>query len=438
MDRGTLLRRLALALAAIGVAMLGWYVWGLPKTLKLAVGPAESSQHRFAQAMARALKDSQQSYRLELIVVPDSTAASTALDRHKVDLAILRSDDSTSAEARSVAVLQRRHLVVVARKESGIEKIEQLKGKPTAILNIGAESNRAVFATILQHYGITPADVPVEEMDVQAVAKSERTIDAYVLFANPASGLPKSVIDAVRAKSGGDVTLVAVPGAEGLSLRYRELQKGTIPEGAFGGTPAIPDDPMTTVTVTYELTATSTLGQTEAKDLLTALVDSRTRLRRLLPRTTFDVEAPAIGEQRRFLAHSGASAYVNDEDAETFLETYSEQIWLALFGLSIVGSSIAGLLGWTGYFDPRPSAVGDIEARLRAVAEKIETVTDPAALEDVRAELDSLVVACAREHGKTSSSGGEVSSAALIGTLMGILDRRKEAMVRGPVTRQTA
>lgn len=438
MDRGYLLRRLALAFAAIGIVLAGWYIYALPKTIKIAVGPADSAQHRFAQAIVKALKDTQQSYKLELVVVADSVAASAALDRHKVHMAILRSDDTSSEEARAVAVLQRRQLIVIARKDAGITSIADLKGRPTALLNVGPESMRGVFASVLQHYGISIGEVPLDELDAQALPQATKRHDAFVLFANPASGLPRTIIDAVAKRDGSEVVLVPIQGAEGMVLRFRELQKSSIPAGAFGGTPPSPAAALPTVAMSYELVATSEMSQTDAKELLSSMLEARTRIRRLLPRTSFDIEAPPLEEQRRFLPHIGAEAYVNDDDAETFLDTYSDQIWLALFGVSLLGSSIAGFLGWTGYFDPKPSRGTELAGRIRALAERLDGAQSQAELDSARAELDSIVLASAKEHGKAPATGSEAAAAALIATLSGIIARRQDALTRAPELRRTA
>lgn len=427
MNRGLLLRVLALVFAAIGLILLAWYFWALPKTLRVAVGPPESPQHRFAVAMARAMKDTQQSYKIEIVPVADSAAASAALDKHKVDLAVLRSDDASSAEARAVAVLQRRQLIVIVRRDGPITSLADLKGRPTALVNIGAESNRNLFATILQHFEIAAKEVPIEEIEAQALAGSSRRFDAYVLFANAATGLPRTVLDTVARQVGEEVVPLAVAGAEGMALRFRELQRGTIPAGAFGGSVPMPAEALNTVSFSHELVATSELGQSEAKDLLTNLIDSRTRIRRLLPRTSFDIEAPPVGEQRRFLPHNGAAAYVNDDDAETFLETYSEQIWLALFGVSLLGSSVAGILGWTGWFDARPRAGEALEDRTRALAQRIGGIDDVAGLDAAQRELDDIVLAHLHRDGKDGAATSDVP--AWLACLGDIIARRRALLL---------
>jgi hypothetical protein len=239
-------------------------------------------------------------------------------------------------------------------------------------------------------------------------------------------GGPKAVFEAIAGPEKRELQFIGMPAPEGLVLRFRELQKSTIPVGAFGGTPPSPAVPVDTVAITYELAATDDLSQTEATNLLEALVELRTRLRRHLARTPFDIEAPPVDEVRRFLPHTGAVAYVNDEEAETFLETYSDQIWLALFGLSIVGSSITGFLGWTGFFD-RPSKGDDVTGRVRAVADRIVAAHGPADLDAAQRELDEVVIELLRKYGEQpgAAADGDPSLAHWIASLNAILARRR-------------
>lgn len=426
MKRATLLRRVALAFGLIGAGIGAWYAFAVPKTLKVAVGPIDSPQHRFMQAMARALRDTSQSYKLELVGTAGSAAAAGALDRRKVDLAVLRSDDPTSSEARSIAVLQKRQMVIVARKGGGVGTVADLKGRSTAVLNSGVESNRGILDRILQHYDMDASQLSIEEVAVDQLDKAEKEHDAWIVLINPASGGAKAVVDAIARKAGGELVFAGMPGPEGLALRLRDLSKSTVAAGVFGGTPPSPEEALATVAVSYELVATSDLGQTDAKDLLTALVEVRTRLRKYLPRTTFDVEAPPVDEQRRFLAHLGAAAYVNDEDVETFLETYSDQIWIGLFTLSILGSSIAGWLGWTGYFEARPTGTRQVEDRLKALATRLGTASTAADLDAARAELDAILVGHLGGRGPGSAPATEEMPLAIwISALGDLIDRRR-------------
>lgn len=426
MSRTRLLRRLAVIFAVICILLVGWYSFSVPKTLTIAVGPSDSTQYQFVHASARALKDTQQSFRLKIVPEKDSTSASKALDNHKVDLAVLRSDDNTSSEARSLAIIHKRAVLLVTHRGNGIGSVSDLKGRSTAIVSHPGESNRALIDRMFQHFGSSPEELNMQEISTRELAQSPTRYDAYLVITEASQGGPKAVFEAIAGPEKRELQFIGMPAPEGLVLRFRELQKSTIPVGAFGGTPPSPAVPVDTVAITYELAATDDLSQTEATNLLEALVELRTRLRRHLARTPFDIEAPPVDEVRRFLPHTGAVAYVNDEEAETFLETYSDQIWLALFGLSIVGSSITGFLGWTGFFD-RSSKGDDVTGRVRAVADRIVAAHGPADLDAAQRELDEVVIELLRKYGEQpgAAADGDPSLAHWIASLNAILARRR-------------
>ena len=95
-------RRIATIFGAVCMLLIVWHLYWRPVILRVAVGPVDSGQWRFVQATAKALKDTGQPFRLRLVPVEQSTSASAALEKGVVDLAVLRSDDPTSTEARSI------------------------------------------------------------------------------------------------------------------------------------------------------------------------------------------------------------------------------------------------------------------------------------------------------------------------------------------------
>jgi TRAP-type uncharacterized transport system substrate-binding protein len=425
MDRNLLLRRVAVVFGATCLILAGWYYLTAPQTFRVAVGPEGSPQHRYLQAMARALREAQKPFRLELVTVPGSAAAGALLDGRKVDLAVLRSDNNTSLEARSLAVLEKRSLVIVTRKDSGIASISDLKGRTTAILEPGFDPNLPIIERILAHYGIRTPAANVQELNARDFAQAPKTYDAYIVIADPASGAAKEAIDAIMKREEADLDFVAVPAPDGLTMRLREVQKVSVPEGAFGGSPPSPSETLETVALTYELTASSNISQADGTALLTALIDLRTRMRRLVPSHALDVEPPPVDQPRRFLPHVGAAAYVNDDEAQTFLETYSDQIWLGLFILSIAGSSVTGFLAWSGFFDA-PHSRRAIHGRVSSLARRLCAADEAIDLDAAQGEIDEIVVGILKDYGRPGlTAENELCLALWTTALSGIIERRR-------------
>jgi hypothetical protein len=111
----------------------------------------------------------------------------------------------------------------------------------------------------------------------------------------------------------------------------------------------------------------------------------------------FSIEAPPTDEARRFMPHEGAKAFLGDS-AQTWLETYSDQIWLSLFAFSMIGSSVTGALVWIGVRRPPESDKRIHE--LPALMDRIVKAKTPADLEQVQAALDRIIDASVRDYAK--------------------------------------
>jgi hypothetical protein len=164
----------------------------------------------------------------------------------------------------------------------------------------------------------------------------------------------------------------------------------------FSGSPPQPPNNIDTVAITHEIVAGSDMKDSLATDLTRTLIEASTRIRRVED-NAFNIEAPPVDRPRRFPVHAGTAAYVND-DAHGFLETYSEYIWLALFGLSILGSSITGFLGWAG-LRREPESVGFTHL-MPELLEKLDLASTLDEIDEVEHEFDVLVKTLIRDYAR--------------------------------------
>jgi TRAP-type uncharacterized transport system substrate-binding protein len=404
MDRHVFLRSMAAVFTLLAVSIAIWLYFSMPRTLRVAVGPANSEQVRFMHNVARAMIDTRQPFRLDLRINNGTIDSSHALDRRQADVAILRSDDPTSSEARSIAVLQKRSIIIVSRKDSNISSLADLHGRSAAVIAGDSDSNLPLIERILSHYEIVPEDTGVREMrpaDV-ATAMGEGKLDAFILVIDPAARYPRRLLTDIMERLKIPLVFNGMPAAEALAFRFKDLISTEIPAGIFGGTPPRPEAAINTVAITYELVATERLSDSNATALTKTMLELRTRLRRDQD-NSFNIETPPVDEQRRFLPHDGTVALVNDE-AKTFLETYSDHIWLALFALSLLGSSITGFLGWSSG-RVRPSDTQSFSTLLPKLTEKLATATTPSEIDAVQQEFDALVLQICTENSQAPADG---------------------------------
>lgn len=389
-----LLRPLAIFLAVCATSLAAWHYWAAPTVFRIAVGPQGSEQTRFIAALAETLEAGGEDFRLVPVIVDGSPGASAALDQRKVDLAVLRSDDSTSRSARSVVILHQRALVILGRSDK-VKTFASLRGKNIASVMGGAETNRPLIEHVLAHFGMpTFTLTEVSAADAKAALQQGRA-DALIFVAPPGGRVIRELIAELTAAR-TPLAFIELPAPDALVLRFPYLKAMTIPAGVFGGIPQRPAEAVESVSITYELVASRFVPERAVAGLTKVLL--ATQLKNYASDgAPFAIEAPPTDEARRFMPHDGTKAFLGDS-AQTWLETYSDQIWLALFAFSMIGSSVTGFLVWMGV--RRPPASDERIHELPALMDKIVKAKSPADLEKVQRALDRIIDASVRDYAK--------------------------------------
>jgi TRAP-type uncharacterized transport system substrate-binding protein len=402
MKRYILLRWTALILGMAAIGLAGWYIATAPRTLRIAAGPEGSQQLRFLQSLARSLADHRESFRLEIVPVASSAAAASVLESGNVKLALLRSDDQTASDARSLVVIQKRHVFLVSRQDQPIRDWSELRSRKLGIMRGESDDSRPLVERILGQYGIESSAVDLRDVSLSAAGEAfgAHGVDALVFVGFPGGRL-RGMLGEITQGHGTKIAVTGVSNASALAFRYRDLEATQLPAGVFGGSPPQPPSAIDTVAITHEIVATAELDDSVATNLTRTLIDAATRIRRLED-NAFNVEAPPLDRPRRYPPHAGTSAFVNDE-ATGFLDTYSEYIWFVLFGLSIVGSSITGFLGWAG-LRGEPEKV-DCARRMPELLDRLDTARTADDLDQIEADFDALVRLLIKEYARGAING---------------------------------
>jgi TRAP-type uncharacterized transport system substrate-binding protein len=425
------MRRVALMFGALCSILAIWYLAVRPTELKVAVGPDRTPMLAYAEAMARLMRETRQPVRLKVVRAGDSEDASKLLDSRKVDLALLRSDDLTSTDARSIVIVNKRALILAAKKTVEIKSMRDLAGKRIVVAMGDGDSNLPIIQRILSHYDIDADQLEIEELpraEIPAGFAADR-FDVLILLSNPAAKASRTMLAEITGNQNIELVLSGASGHEALALRFNELQTFQVPEGVFGG--SLPDEDIDTVAITHELVASSRMSEQTAAALTKSLMELRGRLRRGGD-NPLSVDTPPVDEPRRFLPHAGTAAYVNSE-AKTLLEAYSDHIWLALFSLGIVGSSIAGMLSWAGL--RQEAAIDTVAGEMRALAGRLEQASSAAEIDAIQGDFDDLVLAIMREYGlRTLSEEGTPDPSPWLATFAGLIARRRALLqdMNGP------
>lgn len=144
-----------------------------------------------------------------------------------------RFDGQTPAqELRAIAALYAEHIHLIARADSGIGSVKDLKGKRVSLDERGSGSY--VNATqILEAYGLSEADLEAEFLKSTPSADAMITGDLDAFFIT--SGYP--VNDAIELASRIPITLVPIDGPEAKTVTdaFPFYSSDTIPAGTYPG-----------------------------------------------------------------------------------------------------------------------------------------------------------------------------------------------------------
>src|SRR6202048_4595127 len=256
---------LAGVLAIVGALAAGYYFAMRPVTLRIAVGPANSDDLKVVQALAQALNNQQRSQvRLRPVPTDGATASASLLGEGKADLAIIRGDLEVPKNAQAVATLRKNVAVLwvspgvrVKGKKAApkITKITQLSGRRIGVVG-RTQANVNLLKVILQQYGVDPTKVELVQFPVNEAAEAIRSqkADAY-LAAGPVNSKITSDAIAASMRDGGTPTFLAIDASGGIATSNPSYEASEIPAGAFGGSPAKPEDEVKTISFTHHIVA---------------------------------------------------------------------------------------------------------------------------------------------------------------------------------------
>jgi len=349
----TMFITLAGILALVGMLAGGYYFAMRPVPLRIAVGPTNSDDVKLVQALTQAFSHAHGQVRLHPMQTDGAAASAKALAEGKADLAVIRGDLDVPKNAQAVATLRKNVTVLwvpPAAKGKGkkagskITKIAQLSGHRVGVVG-RTPANVNLLKVILQQYGVDPNKVDIVQFPAGESADAIRNqkADAY-LAAGPVNS--KITADAIAAstRDGGTPTFLAIDSAEAIAQNHPMYESSEIPAGAFGGSPARPDEEVKTISFAHHIVARKGLSEATVAAFTRQLFAIRQTVMAEFPLAA-KIETPDTDKDAVIPVHPGAAAYVDGEE-KTFLDRYSDFIWWGLMGLSAMGSAGAWFAGY--------------------------------------------------------------------------------------------
>jgi TRAP transporter TAXI family solute receptor len=352
---------LAGVLAVVGTLAASYYFAMRPETLRIAVGPANNDDIKVVQGLSQAFAQSHSYVRLRPLPTDGATASAQALADGKADLAVIRGDLEVPKNAQAVATLRKNVAVLwvppaakvkvkgrgkkaAAAKNAAITKIPQLAGRRIGVVG-RTQANVNLLKLILQQYGVDPGKVEIVEFPASEATEAVRNqrADAY-LAAGPVNS--KVIADAIAAstRDGGTPQFLAIDASEAIAQNHPMYEAAEIPAGAFGGSPARPEDDVKTISFSHHIVARRGLSDSVVAAFTRQLFAARRAVMAEYPLAA-KIETPDTPHDAAIPVHPGAAAFVDGEE-KTFLDRYSDYIWWGLMALSAMGSAGAWFAGY--------------------------------------------------------------------------------------------
>jgi TRAP-type uncharacterized transport system substrate-binding protein len=386
-------RRQVLLFAALTLILTVATVWGgriwlkNSETLIFAVGDANSLEARFATKLAAVLKTNSSRLRLKIVPNADSARALAAFDRRQADLAVLRTDARVPPRARALAILEHDVLLLISPGSKKIKSLAELKKKKIAVL-ADSDNSAAFVRSVLEI-----SDGPDGGSRVQ-MAPPNSTFEK--LFASGGYGAAiaiahtsKIIKDKSYAQSArhGGFTLNAIDGAKALARKNPGISEETLATGMLSSSPAIPDDDLDTIGLQWLLVAQSRISSATAGDLARTIYENKAELA-LEDGFASRIEPADVDKDAFIVAHQGAAEYIND-DTKSFMDRYSDLLYLGVAALSVIGSIFAAI--YTKITRVAPEKAGQLATAILDIGERIEHADSLDSLEALQDELEAIL-----------------------------------------------
>jgi hypothetical protein len=185
----------------------------------------------------------------------------------------------------------------------------------------------------------------------------------------------------------GAFTLNAIESAKAIARKYPAISEETVATGMLSASPAVPDDDIDTIGLQWLLVAQSRLSTTTVSDLARIIYENKAELA-LDDGFASKIEPAATDKDAFIVAHPGAAEYIND-DIKSFMDRYSDMMYLGVAALSIIGSIFAGI--YTKVTRVAPEKASELATAILDIGERMEYAKSLDALDELQDELEAIL-----------------------------------------------
>ena len=227
----TLLLVLAVGFLIFGAAAGALYYALQPVTLRIAVGPPGSDDHKVIEAMAEAFAGESRTVRLSPITTDGAVEALALLGAGKADLAVGRGDLEMPADAQTVAIVRKNFVVLWApsglagkspkrNAAPKIKEIADLAGHRVGVIG-RTPANAALLRVVLSAAGVEADKVAVTQFGTDQIEEPARdpSLDAFMAVGPLDSKITSDAI-AATARARGEPKFLAIEASEAIALKH--------------------------------------------------------------------------------------------------------------------------------------------------------------------------------------------------------------------------
>lgn len=405
-----------------GASLYAYRYFSKPTTLTIAVGSLDGEGQKLISAIAARMASSKAPVRLNVLDKNTTLAATQAFAKGEVDLAVVRPDLGDMSNARTVVLVTYGVLLVIALPGSKAESIEDLKGKTIGV--VGGPVNKRLVDALEKEYDLSRSKTQLKDIapgDLLSVVKAKQ-VQALIIVA-PVTDRYISQLRTLFPRDAKVMPTLLTVDAAAIAAVDRAYESFDLPKGTIRGSPAIPDDDLTTLRIPYYIVAKSSIGNDLIIDLTKAIMEGRSAMVSEFPLIT-QVAAPSTEKDAAIPIHPGAGAYFNG-DIPSIFDKYGDQFFYASMLLGMLSSAAAAIWkfmvvdGEGGHKPPE---------RLHSMTGRIREAQNEQDLEKIEDEIDEII---RKELAK--SGDGEVDVGALtiaLSRLEYLIGQRRRAMAQ--------
>jgi TRAP-type uncharacterized transport system substrate-binding protein len=297
---------------------------------------------KFLAALNQEIASEHARVQLSFVETSSVWASARALQEQKVDAAVVRSDDAAAADGRTIFVLGKLQVALLASAQASIDGISKLKGRKIGVLT-GEMGIDPMAKAVLDFYGFD--EKHIVRLGLKGLADSlQRKQAAALLVVGPIGAGPiADVIEVFRKSTKRPPKFLDISEAKAITDRFAVYDEDEISAGAFGGSPALPADKVTTISANLLLVSRPSISNYAAGELTRLLLATKTKVAATFPGAA-QLAAPSTDKDVLRPAHPGTVAFLGGEQSD-LLGMSTNLILLSSMLTGFLGSLTAWLNG---------------------------------------------------------------------------------------------